>query len=215
MAYLGVQRTPVAAWERDLREMLSVARDARGRGHKRPAPSPSSQQIPLFVLSKFHQHPSPPGWCRPPSKMETWSRPPPPALGARRWLVGRVTGQVQETSTLAGPARVQPGDVHFSWEYCHSLSYIPRPEWHEWTQITLIKNITVETNAGEVSVVGTDRIVGLRNAFHEQSLFDGQGMQHCACRAITKQITTKRCKYRKTRALCTSRCHMSLPCTKK
>ena len=33
---------------------------------------------------------------------------------------------------------------------------------------------------GEVGVVGTDRIVGLREAFREQSLFVGQGMQQCA-----------------------------------
>ena len=38
-----------------------------------------------------------------------------------------------------------------------------------------------ETNANEVGVVGTDRTLGLREAFREQSLFGGQGMKQCAC----------------------------------
>ena len=48
-----------------------------------------------------------------------------------------------------------------------------------------------ETNAGEAGAVGTDLVVGLKEAFREQSLFGGQRMQQCACRAITKQCTTK------------------------
>ena len=39
-----------------------------------------------------------------------------------------------------------------------------------------------ETNANEVGAVGTDRTLGLREAFREQSPFGGQGMKQCACR---------------------------------
>ena len=70
-------------------------------------------------------------------------------------------------------------------------------------------------NTGEDGAVGTDRIVGLREAFRQQSLFGGQGMRQCSCRASAKHCTNNRCKCRKGGVLCTSRCHMSLPCVNK
>ena len=72
-----------------------------------------------------------------------------------------------------------------------------------------------ETDANEVGVVGTDRTLGLREAFREQSLFGGQGMKQCACRASAKQCNTKRCKYRKAGMMCTNRFHAALPCVNK
>ena len=62
------------------------------------------------------------------------------------------------------------------------------------------KKETAETNAGEVGTVG--RAVVLREAFREQSLFGGQEMQQCACSAIAKQCTSKRCRCRKAWVLC-------------
>ena len=54
-----------------LREMLSVARDGRGRGCKRLASALSSQPIPLFALFKSHPNPQ-----RPMSSGPSGRRPP-------------------------------------------------------------------------------------------------------------------------------------------
>ena len=50
----------------------------------------------------------------------------------------------------------------------------------------------METNAGGVGVVGTDRIVGLREAFCKQSLCGGQETQLCVGRVIAKQCTAEK-----------------------
>ena len=59
--------------------------------------------------------------------------------------------------------------------------------------------------------------IGLRDAFREQSVFGGQGMRQCPCRAggNAKQCTTQRCKCRKVGVLYTSCCLSSMTYVKK
>ena len=73
-------------------------------------------------------------------------------------------------------------------------TYISYPNWHEWAERALIqKKSSALRKLGEAGVIGTDRILGLREAFRLQFLFAGQGIQQYPYH-LTKQLTTKRYK---------------------
>ena len=102
-----------------------------------------------------------------------------PALSVTRLFVrGRLCAYTRRWKRGEGRYRIGV-------KWADTTRYFTRGWFHKRLQFP--RSALRETNADEVRVVGTDRPLGLREAFREQSLFGGQGVKQCACRASVKQ----------------------------
>lgn len=79
--------------------------------------------------------------------------------------------------------------------------------WFNINQLTSVSKINFEQKD-----IFLDKVITLREACAEQSLFSGQGYTKCNCRTSAYQCTSNRCTCVKAQQICNSKCHPGLTC---